>query len=353
MIDIAFCIPGDLSLPTGGYRYDRELIARLPAQGIAAHPVRLPGGFPHPSSADLAATGALLAAAPGSGPLFIDGLALGAMPPSLVTSLPRGVVALVHHPLCLETGLSPERAGALRRNEAEVLRGCRAIVVTSRETKRWLVDEFGLDGGMITVAEPGIERRERARGHVSPLNILAVGAVSERKAYPLLVEALAASRDLDWRLTIAGSTTLSAEASDRLREAITRAGLADRITLTGAISDDALAGLYAGADIFASSSLHEGYGMAIAEALAHGLAVVASSAGAANDLLSDGAALKVPQGDVAALAAALRRALSDPALRRLLSDGAWEAAKALPDWEGTARIVGAVLQSLAATGRAP
>ena len=353
MIDTAFCIPGDLDLPTGGYRYDRELLARLPGHGVAARHLHLPGAFPQPSDADIAASHGALAHAQGTGPFFIDGLALGALPPKLVHDLQKPVVALVHHPLCLETGLPPEQADDLRRNEAAVLRECQEIVVTSRETRRWLMAEFALAGDIITVAEPGIERRARAMGTGAPLQILAVGAVSERKAYPLLIAALAASRDLDWRLTIAGSTTLSVEASRQLTDSIVQSGSADRITLTGAIDDRTLAKLYASADIFASSSLHEGYGMAIAEALSQGIAVVASSAGAANDLLPENAALKAPQGDVEGLASALRRVMSDSALRHRLSEGAWEAGQALPDWDDTARIVANVLQRVALTRRKP
>ncbi len=347
MIDAAFCIPGDLALPTGGYRYDRELLARIPAYGVDLRHVALPKGFPHPSIEEIDASRKALLDAPASGPLLIDGLALGALPPDLVSLLARPVVALVHHPLCLETGLAAERAAVLRANEAEVLRRCPAIVVTSRATKRWLTDEFGLSDALITVAEPGIVRPRRASGRGAPPAIFAVGAVSDRKAYPLLVEALATLTDLDWRLTIAGATDLSPSATQRLRTAIETSGCGDRIRVAGAVDDEALAALYAGADLFVSASLHEGYGMALADALAHGIAIVASSAGAAGDLLPQDAALKVPEGDVPALAAALRRALSEPALRRSLSDAAWRAGQALPGWDDAARIVAGVLRAVA------
>ncbi len=347
MIDAAFCIPGDLALPTGGYRYDRELLARMPAHGVDLHHVLLPGRFPDPTAADIAASRAALHGAAGQGPLLIDGLALGALPVEIVRELDRPVVALVHHPLCLETGLPADREAFLRRNEAEVLRLCPLILATSCTTKRWLIDEFGLPGDAITVAEPGVDRPVRAPAAGNPTQLLAVGAVSERKAYPLLVEALSTLRDYDWRLTIAGSLTLSPTAATRLREVIAASGCAERIALTGAIGEPELAALYAGADLFVSASLHEGYGMALAEALAHGLPIVASSAGAADDLLPAAAALKVDQGDEAALAAALRRVLGDAALRRRLSDGAWEAGRSLPTWDAAASIAADVLKAAA------
>ncbi len=136
-------------------------------------------------------------------------------------------------------------------------------------------------------------------------------------------------------------------ATDRLRAAIDSSGCADRIRLSGAISEDELAALYAGADLFVSASLHEGYGMALADALAHGLAIVASRAGAVGDLLPADAALTVAEGDAPALASALRRALTDPALRRRLSDAAWQAGQALPGWDDAARITAGLLHAAA------
>ncbi len=348
MIDAAFCIPGELSLPTGGYRYDRELLARLPAHGVAVRHVALPQGFPHPSDEEIATSHDALRQAPGTGPLLIDGLALGALPPECLDDLSRPVVALVHHPLCLETGLSAERAAFLRRNEAEILQRCQSILVTSGATRRWLVDEFGLAAGAIAVAEPGIVRPARAIGKGAPPAILAVGAVSDRKAYPLLVEALASLKSLDWRLTIAGSTTLSPQATKQLEAAVAASGCAERIRVAGAVGEEELASLYAGADLFVSASLHEGYGMALAEALAYGLPIVASSAGAAGDLLPPEAALKVREGDASALAVALHRILTDHALRRALSDGAWRAGQLLPSWDDAARITAGVLRTAAA-----
>jgi len=349
LIDAVFCIPGDLALPTGGYRYDRELLARLPEQGVRARRLALPSGYPHPTAAEIDASRALLATESSADVLLIDGLALGAMPPSLVRSLPLPFVALVHHPLCLEAGLPPDREAELRMNESAVLREAAHMLTTSASTKRWLISEFGLAGEAITIAEPGVRRVSRAIGTGSPVALLAVGAVSERKAYDLLVAALARLPDRGWRLTIAGSLDLSHEAVACLREAIAQADLAERVVLAGAVDDETLAGFYASADIFVSASLHEGYGMALAEAMTHGLAIVASSGGAVDDLLPMNAALKASPGDVSALSAALGRAITETPLRRSLSDAAWEAGQGLPRWDDAARIVAGVLT--AATGR--
>jgi glycosyltransferase involved in cell wall biosynthesis len=346
LISAAFCIPGDLALPTGGYRYDREMLARLPGQGISIRHVALDGGYPHPSPEELARTAALLAACHRREIVLIDGLALGAMPPDMVAALPQTVVALVHHPLGLEAGLSAERAAFLLRNEREMLAHVRHVIVTSPATKRFLIKDFALDDRKVTVAEPGTSRAARAAGVGRPFQILAVGAVSARKAYDRLVSALTPLRDFDWRLTIAGSLTLQPETTARLRDSIDASGVADRITLTGALDDAHLAALYAKADLFAMSSLFEGYGMALTEALARGLPIVASSGGAAADTLPEVAAIKVPPGDGEALTAALRRVMTEDALRRRMGDAAWAAAALLPSWDDTARDIAEALKAL-------
>jgi hypothetical protein len=100
LIPVAFCIPGDIDLPTGGYRYDREVLKRLLAHGVTATHVQLGGGFPHPSEADIDRALAAMAGVDRRTVLLIDGLALGALPPERVAALPHRKVALVHHPLC-------------------------------------------------------------------------------------------------------------------------------------------------------------------------------------------------------------------------------------------------------------
>jgi glycosyltransferase involved in cell wall biosynthesis len=92
------------------------------------------------------------------------------------------------------------------------------------------------------------------------------------------------------------------------------------------------------------SSLYEGYGMVLAEALAHGLPIVATRAGAAAETVPDVAALKVEPGDVAALAAALRRMIGDAALRHRLADNSWSAGQRLPQWLDTARRIAHVVE---------
>lgn len=349
MVRAAFAIPGDLSSPTGGYAYARRILPLLPAEGVEIVHLELPGSFPHPGAQDLAATRALLVEAAQTGVLLVDGLALGAIPPDLIADVAPRIVALVHHPLGLETGLPEARAAELLANEAAVLALCPRIVASSPTTARTLAADFGVPEARIGVAEPGTDPAPRARGGApgEPLSILAVGSVSPRKAYRLLVEALAGVADAPaWRLAIAGADRDAQELS-ALRALIAERGLGPRIEIAGAVSQERLAALYDRADLFVSASLYEGYGMVLAEAMARGLPMVVSTGGAAAQTVPDGAALKVPPGDVPALSDALAAALADPGLRARLAEESARAGASLPRWEDAARVVAGAIHDVA------
>jgi glycosyltransferase involved in cell wall biosynthesis len=346
--DVAFAIPGDLALPTGGYAYDRQLLARLPAHGIHVRHLPLPGSFPAPSDGDLADTSRLLLAEHWRTVLLIDGLAYGAFPTGMAAGLAGRVVALCHHPLALETALSPDRAADLKRLESAALGYAAAVIVTGRATAEILGRDFGVPAARITVAEPGVERATRARETPfgQPLHLLAVGAVSPRKGYDLLIAALAKMAALPWRLTIAGATDRAPDTFGALQQQVTGLGLADRVTFAGAVSDDALAALYGEADIFVMASHYEGYGMVLTEALARGLPIITTRSGPAVDVIPDTAAQKVAVGDVDDLAGSLAYLIGDASARQRHADAAWAAAQSLPDWDDTARIVARVLASV-------
>lgn len=347
MIEAVFAIPGDINLPTGGYAYDRRVLALLPEMGINASHLELPGSFPNPGDADLEETRRRLAATPSQAVLLIDGLAYGAMPSKLIAGIGRRIVALVHHPLCLEEGLSAARTEELRSLEQAGLKLARAIVVTSRTTAATLHADFQVPQAKITVAEPGTDRASRARGTGNPLRLLAVGSIVPRKALPVLVRALAPLRDVDWQLDIVGPSDRSPEALAQLRQAIAETGLASRITLHGSADQEALDTHYAVADIFVMPSLYEGYGMVLAEAMSRGLPIVCTTGGAAADTVPDAAGIKVPPGDAQAFADALEQIARDPDLRRRMADASWAAGQALPPWEDTALHISGVLRRAA------
>ena len=353
MTGAVFAVPGNIDLPTGGYGYDRRVLALLGQWGVEVRHLALPGSFPGPTPEDLQATARLLGEADRGEVLMIDGLAYGALPRALVDALRGPILALVHHPLCLEAGLGEDRRLALQATETAALARADHVVVTSVTTAATLAADFAVPPTRITVAPPGTDPAPRATGTGAPLQLLAVGSVVARKAHDVLVRALAPLRQRDWQLTICGATDLDAGAVHAVRAALHETGLADRVRLAGPASAQELAQLYAGADLLVSASLYEGYGMALAEALARGVPIVCTTGGAAARTVPDAAALKVPPGDTEALSQALATVLDDAVLRRRLGDAAWAAAASLPRWEDTARIVAGAIRDVASTRKGP
>ncbi len=347
MTSCAFVIPGDIDLPTGGYAYDRRVLALLGAHGVETRHVALPGSFPAPTEDDLAETRRILYALPRDAVLLFDGLAYGAMPEAILRPLPQPIVALCHHPLALEAGLDAGRAKALYQSEMTALSLARHVVVTSAATGRTLARDFAVASTNVTVAEPGTQRATRATGTGNPLQLLAVGSIVPRKAYDVLASALALlPANLDWHLTIVGAIR-DHGARTALDVALSSIP-ASRIAILGAVDDAALARLYAAADVFVMPSLYEGFGMVLTEAMARGLPIVCTTGGAAADTAPNTAAIKVPPGDTPALAKALTQVIGDASLRLRMANAAWTHAQTLATWDDTARIIASVLKKVRA-----
>ena len=346
---LAFAVPGDLATPTGGYAYDRRMIEELRRLDWQVQAIDLGDGFPCPDAAGKATARQLLAGvAPGT-PIVIDGLAFGVLPEAAGELRRRGpLVALVHHPLALESGLSPAAAGELATSERAALAAAHAVVVTGPATAKVLRDDYGVATGRITVACPGTDRAAAAPGSSDGMvRLVSVGAVVPRKGFDVLVAALARLADLPWRLTIAGDRGRDPSAAAALDATIARHDLAGRIAVPGALPPERIAALYAGADLFVLASRHEGYGMAFAEAMAHGLPVIGTTAGAIPDTVPAAAGVLVAPDDVAALADALRLLIQQPERRRVCAAAAHAAAQVLPTWPDQARRFAAAIEALA------
>jgi glycosyltransferase involved in cell wall biosynthesis len=168
-----------------------------------------------------------------------------------------------------------------------------------------------------------------------------------RKGYDVLIAALAQITELPWRLLIVGDNARSPQTAAELTQQIARLHLVGRVSLSGAVSTEELAKLYACANVFALPSRFEGYGMAFAEAMAHGLPVIGTTAGAIPDTVPAGAGILVPPDDADALAAALRRLIASGEERAALAAGARAAAANLPTWKDSAGLFAQVLDAFA------
>jgi glycosyltransferase involved in cell wall biosynthesis len=349
--ELVFVVPGDLGGATGGYGYDRRMIAGLREAGRAVDVVTLDARFPWPNAAALAHAAQKVAAVRDGAQVVVDGLAFGAMPELAERHAQRlHWVALVHHPLALENGLTPQQGSALFESERRALATARGVIVTSAATALELT-RYGVGAERVRVVNPGTAPAPLAAGAGAEaasrrLSLLCVATLIPRKGHAVLIEALSGLQDRAWTLHCVGSATRDADTASALRSAIAELGLGDRVCLHGEVPAGELEAMYAQADAFVLPSYFEGYGMVLAEALAHGLPIVSTTAGAIPDTVPREAGVLVPPGDTVALRAALAALLDEPALRARLAAGARAARAGLPTWPQAVASFAAALESL-------
>lgn len=335
---LTFAVPGDLATPTGGYRYDRRIIQELRELGWQVDVADVGDDFPFPSTAQRAAALAMLSAVSADRPIVIDGLAFGALPEAGALNHPS-LIALVHQPLALDPGLDTTQADTLRETERAALAAAARVIVTSEATARIVTADYDVPSHRINVVRPGNDPVPPAAGsNDGVVRLLSVGSVVPVKGYDLLIEALATLADMPWRLTIAGDRTRNPVAAAQLDAEITAYGLGHKVTVLGAVEPKRISELFLASDLFVLASRFEGYGMALAEAIAHGIPVISTATGAIPQTVPAGSGLLVPSDDVAALAQALRHLICAPAERRRLAANARAAAAQLPTWQESARL---------------
>ncbi|MEO7775458.1 MAG: glycosyltransferase family 4 protein [Steroidobacteraceae bacterium] len=347
---LEFLVPGDIGAATGGYVYARQMIAGLRDLGWTVHLHELDASFPFPHTAAVKDAAAVLAALPRGAQVLIDGLALGAMPAQVeVQSSRLRLGGLIHHPLRLETGLAPALAQQLAVSECRALRSMARVIVTSAATAALLIED-GVPPERVAVVEPGVDAaaqaHRRGRAHAAAVaewpRLLCVATLTPRKGHALLIAALQGLGHLPWQLDCIGSLERSPEYVLQLREQIDIAGLDARVALRGEVSAASLVAFYAQADLFVLPTLYEGYCMAVAEAVAHGIPVLSTRTGAIPQLVHAGAGILIEPGDGAALQCVLHELLGQ---RDRLSRLAELACR--PD-AGTPRDWGLAAQELAA-----
>ncbi|MES0810013.1 glycosyltransferase family 4 protein [Roseibium sp. SCPC15] len=346
MPKLVFAYPGDIDTPTGGYGYDRRIIAGLRALGWQVDLLPLGPGFPFPSVQTLECARRKLEDLPSETCLVVDGLAFGVLAEAAEAVSPRvTLIALVHHPLCQENGLGSGQSEALHASERLALGFVQHVIVTSSATATQVEDLFAIPKEQITVILPGTERQPPCPRQASEtLNLLAVGTVVRRKGYDLLFEALKTLPMHNWHLDIVGGLDADPNYHRSLLAQADASGIADRVTFHDAVSPDELSGFYQSADVFVLASRYEGYGMAYTEALAHGLPVIGSGGGAVRDTLPDEAAIYCGTENVDLLRAALERVMTNRAKRSAMAEAAEAAALKLPTWEDAAARFADVLK---------
>jgi len=344
---LEFLLPGAPQTRTGGYIYDQRILDALTARGWHTRVHSLDPSFPFPTDAALAHADAVLTRLDDGALVVIDGLALGAMPSIVAKHAARlTIVALVHHALAAETGLTAEQKAALAESEHSALDHVAGIIVTSEWTRDELVAD-GVRAERIAVVRPGTDPAPLAQGSGdAALHLLSVATLTPRKGHAVLFDALAQIRNLPWTLDCVGSATRDPETAAALARQLERLKLTKRVTLRGELDSDALDAAYANADLFVLTSYLEGYGMAHAEALARGLPIVTTAAGAVTVTVPNDAAVFVPPGERGEFARALERVLVDEEVRENLARGARRARASLPTWDAAGAQFAEALERL-------
>lgn len=344
MQSLVFVVPGSITTRTGGSIYDRRMIDGLRRHGWAVDVRELEDTFPFPTSAALTGAAQALASVPDGTLVVVDGLALSVMPEVVEHERSRlRIVALVHLPVAAAVGLEPREAALLHARERRALAAAALVVVTGTATLPML-DSYGLSREGVVVVEPGCDRRPLARGSGgSTVQLLCAAAITRGKGHEVLLRALADVPLENWHLTCAGSVTRDPATVERIRAVMRQLKMEERITLAGDLDEGALAGRYERADLFVLATLQETYGMAVAEALAHGLPVVSTATGAIPALVGDEAGIVVPLGDVKALASALARTVGNAETRARFARGARCVRDRLPTWDAAAQRMSAAL----------
>jgi glycosyltransferase involved in cell wall biosynthesis len=349
---VVLVVPGRLDTLTGGYGYDRRIVAGLAVRGWTVAVRELHDSFPFPTPEARAEARSVLASIGDGAVVLVDGLAFGVLPDEAERETGRlRLVALVHHPLAAEAGLSIADANVLEAAERRALAAVKRVVVTSRRTAAALA-HYGVGQDRISVVEPGTDRAPLAHGSTGgPLHLVCVASLVPRKGHDVLFRALAAIPFRGWRLTCVGSVDRPGAMADQLRTLARALDLEDHIAFVGEADGSRLQAYYASADVFVLPTLYEGYGMVVAEALAHGLPIISTRTGAIAELVGEQAGILVSPGDVKALAKALAQVLDDNdangvPVRERLARGARQVRDTLPTWDEAVRRMDDVLSGV-------
>lgn len=350
---VGLVIYGTLDTVSGGYLYDRQLVDHLRRCGDTVDVLSMPWG---PYGRRLAQN-----LVPAYREMMLAGYDVVLQDelnhPSLAwlngRLSPRPpVVSIVHH-----LRVSERRPRLANRFYAFVerryLRSVDAFVFNSRTTEAAVRDLSGLARPSVVaypagdrLGAPLSEAEVAARAAAGPLRLLFAGNLIPRKGLHTLLEAVARLPG-EWEVAVAGSPAADPRYARAQVARVERAGLGERVRFLGPLPDADLAALMARSHVLVVPSSYEGFGIVYIEGMAFGLPAIATTAGAAGEIITNGVdGYLIAPDDAAALAERLAALAADRALLARLSAAALARFGRHPTWEQSAAAVRAFLQEI-------
>lgn len=347
---IGLLIYGSLDLLTGGFIYDRILVEHLRETGHEVEVFSLPwrryagqlaANINHSLVDQIEAAQLDL--------LLQDELchpSLFLLNRRIKPAVNAPLVSIVHHLRISEQ--HPRLFRPLYRAvETRYLSTVDAWIYNSQTTRQSVEQVTGGDRPYVVAYPSGsrfegfsVEQIEQRVKQDRPLQVVFVGSLIRRKGLHTLIEALAYLPDQAAELTIIGNAEADPIYTRAIRRQIGESGLAERVKLTGVLPADQLRDYLAGADVLAVPSQYEGFGIVYLEGMAFGLPAIASTGGAAHEIITPGQdGFLVPPGDSKALADCLQTLQSNPRQHLSMSLAARARFESHPTWvESAAQI---------------
>jgi glycosyltransferase involved in cell wall biosynthesis len=228
---------------------------------------------------------------------------------------------------------------------------------TTAETEARNVQRLGLGVPILVIPNgvdipsrlPDVTGMEKAR-QTRPRTVLFLGRISPKKGLPMLIEAWARVRPRGWVLRIAGPDEMGHWAE--IENAIVTAGLGEVVSFIGPVHGRMKQCAFFEADLFVLPTHSENFGMAVAEALAHGLPILTTT-GAPWSMLPERGCGWWVDASVDGIVEGLQQATScDPEMLQAMGAKGREFVKAEFGWARVAKQFIAAYQELLAGGRA-
>jgi glycosyltransferase involved in cell wall biosynthesis len=364
-VRIGLIVYGSLDLVSGGNLYDRKLVDHLRA---AAHEVEILALPRRGYALDLTGNFSPILRRRIRSAAFDVLLEDELVHPSLFlwkrgrhAGSSRPVVAIVHHLRSSEE--RPDWQNDIyRKIEKRYLASVDAFVFNSHTTRE-TVEALLAKKTRNVVATPAGDRFPRtmtpadvlARAQEpGELRILFVGNLIPRKGLHVLLESLASMSPPSYRLDIVGSPDMDRRYAEKVRARATALGLDGRVRYHGALHGETLADRFREAQVLAVPSSYEGFGIVYLEALGFGLPVVASAAGATDEIVRhESNGFLVPRGDVFTLARRLESLIEDRELLARMSLAAYDAFQDHPGWDESMGRIEAFLRELSGQALLP